>query len=204
MRVLVLSGVAVFAVFQPIAAQGVAEASLACFENADRCDPRPIHVSAILLEPQKFGLAAVSTVLDGLERIAVHSEDPALQRSAALWLAAAGWKGYRPTPIAGVVSRLVRVYRASTAHRIRAIIVSQMIPQVEDVEAASFLELVAQEDDPRERGYEWSTAYLAVNALSHMGPRGLAVLKRLHQQGSVSPTAKGYLEYLKERDFKPE
>jgi hypothetical protein len=201
MKPLWATAILLFVGLQPMRAQGVAEAALACFENGDRCDPTPIPVAAILLEPQKFGSTPVSTVLDGLERIALHADDPGLRQKAAREVAAAGWKGYRSTPIPGVVSRLIRIHRVSTDHWVRSIIISQMMLQVEDVEAVNFLERVAQEDDPRERGEGLSTAYLAVNSLSHMGPQGVAVLEQLHKQGTVSPTAAEYLKNVKARGF---
>jgi hypothetical protein len=71
------------------------EAALACFEESIRagkhgsdmslCPPGVIAAEAIVLRPIEYPAATLTAVLDGLERLALTSDDRRVQLAAAIW-----------------------------------------------------------------------------------------------------------------------
>ena len=209
MKLQILCGFFLLSGFQPLVAQGDAQAALACFEEANRTgskgcqEPPEVALAHIFsTEPSRSDASLVGAVLDGLEQLALLSDDQSVRSAAVLAISTRGLKTY-PWPISNTVLRLARVYHQSTDWEVRYIVVQRMAHQVEEGEAIAFLEAVAQEDNPLDRGSDLPATRLALESLNRMGAPGRTVLERLHAQGTVPGIAKGYLEYLKQGDFKP-
>ncbi len=208
MRFSILSGLLLLFSLQPVAAQGQAEAALACLRQTHSagkaCEHSPtLSVVMILEDPDGYSRPVVTTLLDGLEDLALDSDEN-VRGVAVASLMTPGRKVAGSPTIRGIVDRLSRVYHQSRDYGVRTLIVSQMHLQIEEAEAAAFLEAVAQEDNSLDSGSDRPPAHTALVSLTRMGPRGQAVLERLHAQGTVPGIAKGYLEYLKQRDFQPD
>jgi hypothetical protein len=114
-----------------------------------------------------------------------------------------------PSPIAGVVDRLLRIYCGNTEWGVRNAILN-VLPQQRDRRAsAAFLRSIAAEADTTNRwqpvhGYftqgDLRTAALA--RLSEMGDEGRAVLQAMHRSGEArSPQARIVLEDMARRGF---
>jgi hypothetical protein len=177
-----------------------------------------LHSEALAQQGPFLPAATVNATLDSLERVALSSKDPAQRRSAVLRISAYGWltmearRGTTPIEVRypGVVDRLARIYHEIDGYWMRSAIIPMMMPQAERVEAASFLEQVAQEPEDRPAPLpvvvvddNWPLQSLAVGALPYIGVEGEAALRRLYAAGTVTEaTARAELEQFAKRGFR--
>jgi len=176
---------------------------------------------ALAQEERFLPPAVVSAQLDSLERIALTDASQDRRVKAITRMASAGWittearRGAVPIEVRypGVVERLARTYDKNDEYGIRYYVISLMMTQAEQAQAAAFLERVAQ--TPVEPGPAPppgvmvvtdtpSLPTLAIGALLHVGPEGEAALRRLHAAGTVQePGARRELENLAKRGLLP-
>ncbi len=177
------------------------EAALDCFElravdGSQQCGV--VGVRSIVTNPQDYSTETVEGVLDGLERLALSSNDRRVRVDAVVWLSTAGRTSATRTPYSGVVARLLRLYETSEDRAVRMAAVSSLVRQADAAAAVSFLETVAREDRRDDR------AAKAVQNLTGYGDQGRAALQRLydHQDDVKSANARLLLKTLEETSFK--
>lgn len=142
------------------------------------------------------------SILNGLQRLALESEDMNVQLYATSYLGDAGGM------IAGssVVAQLRHIYQLRPL--VRLTVLDKMPLQQERAAAAAFLRTVAAEPDPNGpdpvHGY-FSNGDLRIQALarlSEMGEDGAAALRAMHRSGEArSPQAKILLDDMARRGF---
>ncbi len=184
-----------------------AQAGLQCFDQMQRLDQRICSslkgevVMAVVLEWRRYRPVVVDSILDGLERLALTSDNQRVRIAAAIWL---GTPGEMDPPRPGIVDRLSRVYRTCDDQAVRRALVGPAFSQRDTAAALQFLEMVARDDRPEDRGSDEPPARGAVQYLARLGPRGRAVLERLQREGGVkNPVARANLNYLAKGDFQP-
>ncbi len=126
----------------------------------------------------------VSSLLDGLERLALTTDVQVVRQSAVAELAAFGTQAsYIPDPMPGILPRLLRIYRSTDDMFTRSSILVDLRWMVERAEAVAFLTEVAQQDSTNE-DFE-GAAESAVRSLGLAGPLGASALRSLDEQGLV-------------------
>jgi hypothetical protein len=164
-------------------------------------------VAGILMLPGVFA-ARQDSLLNGLERLAVTSNDSNVRRRAAYWIAFAGTGGRAVSPVKGVCSRLARIYRARDDAGVRLAIRNGMPLQAERRAAAAFLRSLAVEPDSS--GGNGVEGYFSIGdprtealaRLAEMGEEGRAVLQAMHRSGEArSPQARMILDDMARRGF---
>lgn len=133
--------------------------------------------------PDRYSVARVDSVLDGLIQIAQASKSGFRTASAVMAIMKAG-SAERPQP--GAFDREVSFYRRSKNTTIQGTILTLMFEQKDRPRAIAFLRSVAMQSGDQ-RDYEYAP-YEAAQSLSHMGNDGRAVLldlqnKKLLQDG---------------------
>ena len=148
------------------------------------------------------------SLLDGLERLALTSENAKVRQEATAMIAFAGQVGRPTPPLPGVLPRLLRIYRSNTQWLVRALIRDQMPEQVERRAAAAFLRSVAAEPDTSSgsgpHGYfsHGDPRTEAVARLAEMGEEGRAVLQAMHRSREArSPQVRTLLDDMARRGF---
>jgi hypothetical protein len=188
-----------------------ADSILARFEHDVRTHAVPALGPSLVsqaLRDARAPLARRDSVLDGLESMALTSESRETRQAAALYLAVAG-ESERTPPMAGIVERLLRIYRGNPTWLVRSTVMDQLPRQHERHAAAAFLRTVAAERDTSTRvspvhGHftqgDLRTAALA--RLAEMGDDGRAVLQAMHRNGEArSPQARIVLDDMARRGF---
>lgn len=194
---------------RPLVAQqksAQAQTGLACFEEMTRLSQphcsqmRGDVVMGVVQLWWKYRPIVVDSILDGLERLALTSDNLSVRTSAAIWL---GTPGETDPPMPGIVVRLERVYRSSEDFAVRRALLTPAMWQRDTAAAVSFLELVARDDRPEDRVSDEPPPLIAVQHLADLGPRGRVVLERLNQEGSVkNRRARVQLDWLAKRDYR--
>lgn len=185
------------------------QASLACFVESreaglpgSECGEGVVPAEAIMMVPARYDPAVISTVVEGLEDLALTSDNIALRTGAVAWLGALGVadeEAGRPMP--GSVERLAGLYERTTWSDTRDQVIKLMIHQDDRASALRFLADVARSDPGRNTG-GIPPAGTAIWILTNMDSEGVAVLRQLHVEGSVTnPQAKASLERMAEADF---
>jgi hypothetical protein len=148
--------------------------------------------------------AKVDSVLYGIEQKALGSTNDRVRSGAASFLSVAG-KSVADHDSHPVLPRLIRVYRESADPTVRATVIGGMLGQRPEAEAIAFLKDVATSTPGRTNPEFADEPWEAVSALSHMGDAGLAAVRELQSRGNVPDwKAKGVLDYLARRGFRPE
>jgi hypothetical protein len=184
---------------------------LARFEAETRARAMPSPASdlvlAILDLPASYSTRKDS-LLDGLERMALTSGDERVRQFATSCIAFAGQGERLAPPRGGVLTRLLRIYRADSPPLVRLTITNRLPLLTERREATAFLRTIAAEPDtsggrglhghhsPGDRRIE------ALARLAEMGEEGRAVLQAMHRSGEArSPQARTILEHMARRGF---
>jgi hypothetical protein len=148
------------------------------------------------------------SLLDGLERLALTSDNDTMRREATSLIAFAGQVGRPSPPVPGVFPRLLRIYRSNTAWLVRALIRDQMPEQAERRAAAAFLRSIAAEPDTGSgtgpHGYFaiGDPRTEAVARLAEMGEEGRSVLQAMHRNREArSPQVRIMLDDMARRGF---
>jgi hypothetical protein len=160
-------------------------------------------VFGILDLPQTYH-ARQDSLLDGLEHLALTSNNPIVRQRAASRLAYAGAAERESPPLPRVMSRLVRLYWAQNDAGVRLAIRNRLPLQAERGAAAALLRAVAAEADPVALRPDLigDDRAEALARLSEMGEDGRAVLREMHRSGEArSPQARAILEDMARRGF---
>jgi hypothetical protein len=184
------------------------KAALDCFEQSRRdgevysaCPPGIVSAEAIVGARDRYPAATYEGVLNGLERLALVSDDSRTRGGAVLLLGSLGDPRLKE-PVADTVDRLKRIYEQSSNMRVRALIARSMCCQVATGQAVEFLKSVAKDNRPEDLSSDWPPAHWALTTLETMGPAGRAALQSLHAEGNVeNARARSYLEYLSKHSF---
>lgn len=186
---------------------------LSCFEETHHlprqsdptCSPGAPTVESIVLTPNRFFLGTVDAIINGLELLALTSDNGFVQRSAAGALSVAGIRGTSGSgrPLPGIVDRLESVYWASDDSVIRGAIVRGIARQADRPRTIEFLKNVILEARPKEGGeHRPPPAYRALVELELLGEEGRRVLWDLHAGGQVrNDLARAHVEYLALHSF---
>lgn len=184
------------------------QASFDCFERSrldgkvlSECSADVVAIERIIIHPDEFS-SAYRAVLDGLERLGVESESHRVRIGAVGWLLTAG--EWNDGAVSGdILRRVRRIYRAGPSASFRFSVVQRALRQPDTAAVLELLTEVAQDDRPGDRAAHFSAPSLAVSVLADMGPRGSAILERLHTEDSVKhPLARYQLQELAKKDFR--
>lgn len=189
-------------------ADGSVEAALTCFEQLhgkgvtrNTCESGVVSARVIVRYPEQYPPAVYDAAVNGLERLALTSNDDRVRTAAVMALVNMG-NGAADPPIAGTVDRLSSIFWQSNDKGLRASILRVMCCQAERAQAVEFLKAAAREDRPEDRGSHWPPAHWALSTLALMGPDGQAALASLYAEDSVkNPVARAYMEYLSKHSF---
>jgi hypothetical protein len=159
-------------------------------------------IGTILWRSSPSDAPRVDSLLAGLEKIAIESNEPSARGSAAGLIALAGANSGR-----GIVNRLVRIYDKSGDAEVRFIIVRLMKTQRERRDGLSFLRRVALEPSTQSpshppRGDDLSLQKAALQSLMLMGSEGKQMVQSLYADKLVKDwSARAYLDYLARTGF---
>lgn len=144
--------------------------------------------------------SSVRSVLDGLESLALRSDNGHVRRSAVLHLAMPG-RITDPRPEPGVLARLKQIYARTSDPEVRAVVVVAMGGIAERRDAVAFLEGLARQD-PASEDFP-NAALWALRTLPGMGDEGVAALKSLHDSKAVRhPEGRQSLSVLAAKGYK--
>lgn len=183
--------------------------ALDCFEQSRRdgkryseCAPGVVRVEVLISSRDRFDASIYEEVRDGLERLALSSDDRTVRISAVHWLARPGHKldPADPTAEAGIVNRLSALYSQANQVDVRRSIIALMEYQAEKAEAIGFLTFVAESSESS--GGHFPAPYLAATTLAKMGPEGQAVLQDLHASGTGGERVQRYLDRIAEKNYR--
>jgi hypothetical protein len=159
---------------------------------------RALHI--ILNGDGRWSDAAIDSVVDRLEHLALASDHHLVRRGAAMNV---GYEGLSISqrPRMGAVARVVSVYRRSEDPVVRGILLGRMIDMADRRSAIAFLRQVASQ---KRTFHEEEEAPLeAVSLLAKMGPEGRAVLRDLLARNLVpDPSARGYIRHMERRGWR--
>lgn len=164
------------------AQQPSAGALLQRLEQAHRgrtADERPA-VEAILEQASSAAPARVDSLLSGLQQLAVASDSRRVRTVAVTALATAGGED-RPAPAAGVVERLMEVYRTADDALIRAEALALVAHQADRAAAVQALRGVATQEPAELRADD--AGRCAIWGLASMDAED--TLRELHRSGAV-------------------
>lgn len=174
--------------------------------NTSICDsPHLMTVEMMLRRPNLVSPSVVSEVLNGLERLALESDDEKVQSHAATRLTVPGIvdpTGTSGRPLPGIIDRASSVYWRSLNWGVRTSIINGMPRQAERSEAIGFLKRVARDPRPEDRVEDWPAQYIALTMLARMGSDGRSALRELHEGGRLeNARARGYLEFVAQHSY---
>jgi hypothetical protein len=157
-------------------------------------------ITYIFVHRADYPPATVHSLIDGLERLALESDNGNVRHSSARYMSIAGYiSNARPEP--GLLARLKRIYARTTDPELRVAVVTSMGQIAERREAVAFLEEVAKQD-PASEDFP-NAALWALRTLPGMGDEGLAALKSLHDSKAVRHAqARHGLDVLAEKGYK--
>jgi hypothetical protein len=149
------------------------------------------------------------SLLDGLERMALTSDNEHVRHVAAARIAFAGRVDETASPLPGIMARLTRIYHAHADPLVRISIRNSMPGQAERRAAAALLRVIASEADPTNDGRGPHGLFSvgdprteALSRLAEMGAEGRAVLQAMHQSGEArGPQARAILARMAHRGF---
>jgi hypothetical protein len=149
------------------------------------------------------------SLLDGLERMALSSDNEHVRHVAAARIAFAGRVDETASPLPGIMARLTRIYHAHADPLVRISVRNSMPEQADRRAAAAFLRTVAAEADPTNDGSGPHGLFSvgdprteALSRLAEMGAEGRAVLQAMHRSGEArSPQARATLARMAQRGF---
>jgi hypothetical protein len=164
-------------------------------------------VFRILRLPASYA-ARKDSLLEGLELLALTSDNREVREVAAERIAEAGELGRNVPPVPGIWPRLARIYRSNTAWLVRSAILDHSPMLAERGAALAFLRSVAAEEDTTTpsvvEGYfgYGDLRIWALDRIAEMGEDGRAVLQAMHRSGEVrSPQARWTLDAMAQRGF---
>lgn len=143
-------------------------------------------VAQTILYSDRYSVARVDSVLDGLQELASSAPVSNTRRHATVWLLSAGTRDYQ-RGLTGVVRRLEGVYRSAPSTR--RLIILGMPEQAEANDALLFLREVVAEGDG-------GHSFMAMAALMGMGAPGRSVLQELVASGAVTGSSRAEVERL--------
>jgi hypothetical protein len=159
-------------------------------------------VTAMLVRRSGYGEAHADSVLDSFQRLALGSAEPGVRVAAAVWLGNAGNADFVRRPIPGVFTRLETVFQQSADPSVRRMIIDAMLRQADTARAVRLLTRVAVSEPAGEAVRE--EPWRAITRLAQLGRPGQTALRHIHRDRCVrEPNARGYLQVLAERDFRP-
>ena len=164
------------------AQQPSADALLQRLEQAHRdrtADEQPA-VAAVLEQAASAAPARVDSLLSGLQRLATGSDSRRVRTVAVTALATAGGED-RPSPAAGVVARLMDVYRTADDALIRAEALALVAHQADRAAAVQALRGVATQEAAELRADD--AGRCAVWGLASLDAED--TLRELHRTGAV-------------------
>jgi hypothetical protein len=153
-------------------------------QEMSRMDGRgrvPSLITAMLAHPDSFGAAQLDSLEDGLERLAIRSENEHVAVMSVSHLASAGDRHGQLRP--GIVARLERIHRTAVLRAPRASALRRLPSQADTDAALRALECTAQLAT-REEPYV-GAARSAVALLRDFGPAGEESLRRMLAAGRV-------------------
>jgi hypothetical protein len=159
-------------------------------------------VSAMLNRRKGYNDAHADSIVDALQRLSLVSAAPRIRTAAAVLLGLAGEAAFVSRPIPHLFDRLENVFQRSADPSVRNAVIDAMLRQADTARAVRLLTRVAVSDPADEAARE--EPWRAIAHLSRMGSPGQAALRALHRDRRVrEPNARGYLQVLAERDFRP-
>jgi hypothetical protein len=146
------------------------------------------------------------SVADGLEHLAMHSNDPELRTRATTILISAG-RGAMDQPLSGASARVARILRATGDQDVRRRILHLGLWMADRQPLLPALREVAESQGVSERemmfNHDADDPSLAVEALAQMGEDGAAILRDLHRRKALrSARASALLESLSRRGYR--
>jgi hypothetical protein len=139
--------------------------------------------------------ARKDSLLDGLERLALSSDDGFVRSAAAGRIAFAGEGGTNWHPLRGVMARLVRIYHTTAHPDVRLTILDALPLQSDRGPALAFLRSVASAPDPTNNaggpqeyfsfGDPRTRALTKLTEMGEDGRMALQAMYRGHEVGSV-------------------
>lgn len=144
------------------------------------------------------------SLLNGLERMALLSDDQRVRHWAASELAFSGTVGRPEPPLPGVLRRLVRIYRARPDPVVRIAIRRSLPEQAERSAALTLLRGIAATPDTLRHvvDHVGDERLEALDRLAEMGEEGRAVLQTMHRNREArSPQGQARLEEMARRGF---
>jgi hypothetical protein len=182
------------------------------YEEAAATSIRPLppnpRLPHVLAAPAQYPPATLVGVLDGLEDLALRSPNGSVRVAAVSWLSGAGEVGSMgATGLADrdVAVRLGRVWERSADAGVREVILGRMWAQANREETVRVLTAAALLNREQDLKNDFPEPYVAVLSLSRMGAEGVGALRQLRARGVVNnPRARGLLEYLEERGYRPQ
>ncbi|MBB4637772.1 hypothetical protein [Longimicrobium terrae] len=144
------------------------------------------------------------SLLNGLQRLALESDDPNVRLDATNYFGTAGSWRQRIS----IVEGLRRIYQSRDSLRLRSMVLDKMPQQADRAAAVGFLRSVAAEPDLNGTDpihglfTNGDRRTQALARLSEMGEDGAAALRAMHRSGEAkSPQAKIILNDMARRGF---
>lgn len=145
---------------------------------------------AIVIHAENYPRARHDSVIAGLEKLAVNSDEERVRGQAAMVLAAAASNTENP----GLFERVVRLYATSNSHLVRVSVVHYIAKGKDPTRGIEFLKSILTSPAPRDFD---GGPYLAAQELSFMGPEGRAILNDLNGRGLiVDSQARDYTQWF--------
>lgn len=146
------------------------------------------------------------SVADGLEHLAIHSNDPELRTRATTVLISAG-RSDMDQPLSGASVRVARILRATDNQDVRRWILLLGFWMADRRPLLPALREVAESPGVSERemmfNHDVDNPSLAVEALAQMGEDGAVILRDLHRRKALrSARASALLESLSRRSYR--
>ena len=146
--------------------------------------------------------ARIDSVLYGIERQALDSDNDRVRSRATSFLAVAG-KAVADQRLHPVLPRLVHIYGMSADPIVRAAVIQGMPGQRPQTDAVAFLKQVATSMPGSTHPDFADEPWEAVSVLSVMGDTGITALRELRSSGTVTDwKARGYLDFIARRGFR--
>ena len=143
--------------------------------------------------------STVHELLDGLELLALTSDDVTVRRSATLNIGMFGAQRW-DDPMPGTVARLRRLYNQTDDETVQIAVMTSMRLVAEESQAAAFLRRIAMQAG-EDRDFHTAPSS-AIYGLSVLGDAGSTTLRELHAGNLVrDPRAATQLELLAERGY---
>lgn len=148
-------------------------------------------VPDVLEHPENYPRARHDSVIAGLEKLAVNSDEERVRGQAAMILAEVATNKEEDP---GLFERVARLYATSNSHLVRVSVVHYIVKGKDSTRGIEFLKSILTSPAPRDFDVG---PYLAAQELSFMGAEGRAVLTELNAKGAIIDSqARGYTQWF--------